>query len=52
MLNSVGFVNNLEPELSAQKTQDLNGWPLLCMFSATNFSRCSAFTARLLVAEG
>jgi len=45
MSNSVGYVNTLGPELSAQKTQDLNGWPLLCMFLATNFSECSDFSA-------
>ena len=51
MFNSVCFVNTLEPELSAQRTQDLNGWPLLCMFLANNINGCSVFSARLLVAE-
>jgi len=45
MLNSVGYVNTLGPELSPQKTQDLNGQPLLCTFLAIILSECLDLSA-------
>lgn len=45
-------INTLEPELSAhctlQKTKDLNGYPLLCMLLADNFSRCFIYLIVML----
>jgi len=42
-LNSL--VLRLRARCAAQKTWDLNGCPLLCMFMTKHFSCCSVFSA-------